>query len=86
MVNDSTIARKRLYWHSRRGMLELDLLLVPFARDQLDQLAVTELESYSDLLSQEDQDLYNWLVGRSLAPNERLQGMVEQIMAHARSL
>ena len=23
----------RLYWHSRRGMLELDVLLVPFTRE-----------------------------------------------------
>ena len=22
---------KRVYWHSRRGMLELDLVLMPFA-------------------------------------------------------
>lgn len=85
-MNDSTITRKRLYWHSRRGMLELDIILVPFARDQLDQMGAAELDCYSDLLSQEDQDLYNWLLGRSLAPNERLQGMVKQIMAHARSL
>ena len=24
---------KRLYWHSRRGMLELDVLLVPFVQE-----------------------------------------------------
>ncbi|WP_178102777.1 succinate dehydrogenase assembly factor 2, partial [Pseudomonas sp. DE0010] len=23
----------RLYWHSRRGMLELDVLLVPFVKE-----------------------------------------------------
>ena len=25
---------KRLYWHSRRGMWELDQLLVPFVEEQ----------------------------------------------------
>lgn len=83
-MDDSSIEHKRLYWHSRRGMLELDLILVPFARDQLDQLDAAELASYRDLLAREDQDLYAWLVGRSVAPDERLQAMVARIRAHAR--
>lgn len=83
-MNDSSIDHKRLYWHSRRGMLELDLMLVPFARDQLDQLEAADLASYRDLIAQEDQDLYAWLVGRSAAPDERLQAMVERIRTHAR--
>lgn len=84
-MNDSSIVdHKRLYWHSRRGMLELDLMLVPFAQEQLEQLGAAELASYRDLLAQEDQDLYAWLVGRGAAPDERLQAMVERIRAHAR--
>ena len=31
MVEDVEI--NRLYWHSRRGMLELDVLLVPFTKE-----------------------------------------------------
>ena len=31
MVDD--IELNRLFWHSRRGMLELDVLLVPFVRE-----------------------------------------------------
>ena len=27
------IEMKRLFWHSRRGMLELDVLLVPFLQE-----------------------------------------------------
>lgn len=30
MVED--VELNRLYWHSRRGMLELDVLLVPFVK------------------------------------------------------
>ena len=31
MVED--VELNRLYWHSRRGMLELDVLLVPFVKE-----------------------------------------------------
>ncbi|MDD9896443.1 MAG: succinate dehydrogenase assembly factor 2, partial [Gammaproteobacteria bacterium] len=30
--------KQKIFWHSRRGMLELDLLLVPFANDVFSDL------------------------------------------------
>lgn len=71
---------KRLSWHSRRGMLELDLLLVPFA-ENLARLSADELEMYRELLREEDQDLFLWLTRRAPAPAPRLQQMVEMILA-----
>jgi antitoxin CptB len=73
---------KRLYWHSRRGMLELDLLLVPFARDALPSLAEAERVIYGELLQAEDQDLFLWLTQRAPGP-ERLRGIIARILAHA---
>lgn len=67
---------KRLYWHSRRGMLELDLLLVPFAEQQLQNLDGAQLALYRDLLQEEDQDLFLWLTGRAEAPTPGLQEIV----------
>lgn len=71
---------KRLYWHSRRGMLELDLLLVPFAEHCLPGLVEDELEMYRDLLREEDQDLFMWLTRRTEAPSARLQFMIDKIL------
>ena len=73
--------RKRLYWHSRRGMLELDLLLVPYAENYLSQLSDDELRMYSELLREEDQDLFVWLTRRATAPRPRLQQMVDKVLA-----
>jgi antitoxin CptB len=73
--------RKRLYWHSRRGMLELDLLLVPFAEDRLAHLDDDELQLYSELLREEDQDLFVWLTRRSAASTPRLQQMIDKVLA-----
>jgi antitoxin CptB len=71
---------KRLYWHSRRGMLELDLLLVPFAERCLGNLSAEELQMYRELLAEEDQDLFMWLTRRSLAPTPRLQQIIEKVL------
>lgn len=71
--------RKRLGWHSRRGMLELDLLLVPYAAQQLPLMDESALADYEALLGQEDQDLFLWLTGRAEAPAARLKHAVERI-------
>lgn len=73
--------RKRLYWHSRRGMLELDLLLVPFVEKCLDDLSDDELQMYTELLREEDQDLFSWFTRRAEAPTPRLQQMVTRVLA-----
>ena len=72
---------KRMYWHSRRGMLELDLLLVPFARDCLPELNASDLGLYRDMLEQEDQDLFMWLTRREPAPTENLRKIIDLILS-----
>ena len=71
--------RKRLLWHSRRGMLELDLLLVPYAQHHLPEMDATALAGYEALLAQEDQDLFLWLTGRAEAPVAGLQEEIVRI-------
>lgn len=76
---------QRMYWHSRRGMLELDLLLVPFAQEKLATLAGREQALYRELLKEEDQDLFSWLIDRSKAPTPEHREIVEQILRHKSS-
>lgn len=85
-VNFSPEDLKRLYWHSRRGMLELDLLLVQFAQNELAALDVQSLQMYRELLAEEDQDLFLWLMRREPAPSPRLQHIVNMILdSHAKA-
>ncbi|MDR0779248.1 MAG: succinate dehydrogenase assembly factor 2 [Pseudomonadales bacterium] len=72
---------KRLYWHSRRGMLELDLLLVPFASTQLAALTPAQVQGYRALLAEEDQDLFLWLTRRAPAPTPALRDSVALVLA-----
>lgn len=78
------IELKKLAWHSRRGMLELDLLLGPFVTDRLPGLSGEEQLLYRQLLAEEDQDLYAWLIDRADPEDPGLARMVGLIRAHAR--
>ncbi len=78
------IEYKKLAWHSRRGMLELDLLLVPFVEKGLPTLSPEDQVLYQRLLREEDQDLFAWLLLRAPAPDCELQRMVERIRSGSR--
>jgi len=75
----SEIEYKKLAWHSRRGMRELDLLLLPFVEKTLQGLEYERQCLYARLLEEEDQDLFSWLVLRQPAPDAALQSLVDQI-------
>lgn len=75
--------RQKIFWHSRRGMLELDLLLLPFAEDVFDTLSNKEQLLYSELLEQEDQDLFAWLVGKTPPSDVRFEPIIRLILAHS---
>ncbi len=69
----------RLKWRSRRGLLELDLLLPPFILAMADRLTVAEYRDYRRLLECEDQDIWNWLQGREEPPDAGLAGIVARV-------
>jgi antitoxin CptB len=70
---------KRLSWASRRGMLELDLMLLPFLEKVYPQLTIEDQMRYWKLLECEDQDLWNWLIDRKNSGNPELQKIVDII-------
>ncbi|HDS0917168.1 TPA: succinate dehydrogenase assembly factor 2 [Pseudomonas putida] len=70
----------RLFWHSRRGMLELDVLLVPFTQEVYSTLNETDRELYVRLLRCEDQDMFGWFMERTESEDPELQRMVRIIL------
>ncbi|KXU39053.1 hypothetical protein AXE65_10670 [Ventosimonas gracilis] len=73
----------RLFWHSRRGMLELDLLLVPFVRETYPKLDSENKARYHKLLACEDQDLFAWFMQRTQPDDADLQAIVQLILQNA---
>lgn len=62
---------KRLHMRSmRRGTKEMDLILMRFAAARLAQMDGPALDAYEALLSENDQDLYQWVSGQAEAPGE----------------
>ena len=72
--------RGRVYWRSRRGMLELDLYLVPFAERVYADLPEGDRRAYRELLECHDWEILDWLHDRS-APPPRLEGIVARVRA-----
>lgn len=81
--------KAKLVWRSRRGMLELDLLLQRFLTEFYQELTPTQLEVYERLLHEPDPDLYAWLMGNSIPSDQEFQDFVawfRQHVCHAKTL
>ncbi len=74
------IELNRLFWHSRRGMLELDVLLVPFVKEVYPSLDPEDQRRYQKLLACEDQDLFGWFMEREEAQDPDIHRMVRMIL------
>ena len=83
MTEDSDY--KRLCWASRRGMLELDLMLVPFVENRFRELSSLDQQRYIDLLECEDTELFAWFLGRQLPEDDSLRAIVLQIIEFSKS-
>jgi len=71
--------KNRLMWASRRGMLELDLMLQPFVEDHYDQLDQSDKQLFHELLELEDQQLFLWLVRGEKTADIKTQQIVDII-------
>lgn len=71
--------KNRLIWGSRRGMLELDLILLPFIDNVYPTLSPEDQLSYQQLLTSEDQDMYAWFMRRTDPEDASLQRIVDLV-------
>tara|TARA_R110002110_G_scaffold406421_1_gene626351 strand:- start:162700 stop:162981 length:282 start_codon:yes stop_codon:yes gene_type:complete len=74
----------RMRWASRRGMLELDLVLGPFVSERYPQLDDVDRQRYQQLMSCEDQDLFAWFMRREQPDDEELATIVRKILEYTR--
>ena len=73
---------QHIYWRSRRGMLELELKLVPFVRDEYADLSEAQQALYRALLDEEDWQIFDWLQDREEAPDPAMRELISKIRAH----
>ncbi|MCK0151880.1 succinate dehydrogenase assembly factor 2 [Marivita sp. S6314] len=70
---------KRLQMRSmRRGIKEMDIILSRYADLRLAGFDAAQLDHYEALLSENDQDLYQWVSGQT-SPPDRFRDMIADI-------
>lgn len=72
----------RMRWASRRGLLELDLLLAPFVEACYLALGERDKADFRRLVAEQDQDIMNWIMGREPVTDSSLEPIVAKIRAH----
>ncbi|HDY81729.1 MAG: hypothetical protein DRQ65_01715 [Gammaproteobacteria bacterium] len=83
MISNEEINRVR--WATRRGMLELDLVLEPFVTARYAALDERDQERFQQLMICEDQDLFAWFLGREQPRDEELAVIVSKILEFTRT-
>lgn len=69
----------RLEWDCRRGMLELDKIIMPFYKQSFEQLSDKQKAVFIRLLACSDLQLFSWFFNGSKSADAELQEMVEYI-------
>jgi antitoxin CptB len=78
MIVDKELERMR--WATRRGMLELDLVLGPFVEGRYMALNAADKALFQRLMLCEDQDLFVWFLRRQQPEDGELIAIVNQIL------
>ena len=71
--------KNRLVWASRRGMLELDIILAPFVENVYDSLTEDDQLRFEVLLECEDQTLFMWFMQREQPTDPNMQRILQII-------
>jgi len=72
--------KPRLRWACRRGMLELDVLFMPFVEEAYDDLSIENKAIFERLLVCQDPELFAWFMGHEICEDKELNSMVQFIL------
>ncbi len=80
MPDKNTMHPGRIRWKCRRGMLELDMMLLPFFDQHYSELNEAQQKTFDDLLDEKDPVLYLWLLGHDQPEDAELAAIVTLII------
>jgi antitoxin CptB len=72
---------ERLKWRSRRGLLELDIVLERFWSECGEGMDDAEAGRLATLLAMPDNDLLDLVMGRRECPDAALRPLLQRLMA-----
>jgi antitoxin CptB len=71
---------RRLQWQCRRGIKEVEVLLVPFFDTHYAALAPADQALFEKLLEQHDVEMFEWFTHRSLPQQPDLARIVKMVL------
>jgi antitoxin CptB len=77
------LQQRQLRWQCRRGMKELDFLLVRYLDTHFSAASATDRQNFVRLLTVEDDQLWAWFLGRSQPEDSELNALVQLIRGTA---
>ena len=76
-----TELKKRILWQCRRGLWELDAILIPFVEKNFDDLDTNNQKLFKELLSYEDLEIFDILVNQKEPLDASIKQLVDIIIA-----
>lgn len=80
MYTESELAK--IKWSCRRGMKELDIMIMPFFEDVFGSLPDSEQADFVRLLEADDPDLFRYCMRKKTPEDPALATIVQKIIAH----
>ncbi|MBO9489315.1 succinate dehydrogenase assembly factor 2 [Endozoicomonas sp. G2_1] len=77
--------KARLRWACRRGMLELDVLFMPFVDKWFEHLTEDQQQVFERLLECDDPELFAWFMGHEKCEDKELNAMVQLVLERAKA-
>ena len=73
--------KKKILWQCRRGLWELDVILIPFVENNFDYLEEDEISNFQRLLEYEDIEIFDILVNKKSFEDTSLQQIIKKILS-----
>ncbi len=85
-TNKTSMAKDkaRLKWACRRGMLELDVLFMPFVDEAWEELSNENKRIFERLLECQDPELFAWFMGHEECEDNELKSVVNIILSRVK--
>lgn len=72
--------QKALIWQCRRGIKEIEVLLIPFLENHYAHEEQTVRQAFVALLAEADLDIFEWLMHRESPEDEQMELIVNVIL------
>lgn len=75
------INRFKLEWECRRGMRELDKMIMPFYKNHFDELTEIQQQTFVEMLKYTDPELFRWVMLQATPPSPEMADLITLIRA-----